>query len=86
MALTLLLLQTVALLVQPRTIVLHKPRKVFGSFLVLVTKESNTRYSDASKTSHNGEKIKTLMNAFMMFSLYERKKIIEVQPTKNTFS
>ena len=79
MALTLLLLQTVALLVQPRTIVLHKPRKVFGSFLVLVTKESNTPYSDASKTSHNGEKIKTLMNAFMMFSLYERKKIIEVQ-------
>jgi transcription factor SOX4/11/12 (SOX group C) len=65
---------------QPRTIVLHKPatRKVFGSFLV--TKESNTPYSDATKTNHDGEKIKRPMNAFMVFSHYERKKIIEVQP------
>merc|ERR1711892_1423255 len=63
---------------QPRTIVLHKPRKVFGSFLV--TKESITPYSDATKTNHDGEKIKRPMNAFMVFSHYERKKIIEVQP------
>jgi len=65
---------------QPRTIVVHKPaqRKVFGSFLV--TKESNTPYSDATKTNHDGEKIKRPMNAFMVFSHYERKKIIEVQP------
>lgn len=65
-------------LTQPRTIVLHKPRKVFGSFLV--TKDSSTPYSDATKTNHDGEKIKRPMNAFMVFSHYERKKIIEVQP------
>jgi len=69
---------TSSLLSQPRTIVLHKPRKVFGSFLV--TKESSTPYSDATKTNHDGEKIKRPMNAFMVFSHYERKKIIEVQP------
>ena len=65
-------------LTQPRTIVLHKPRKVFGSFLV--TKDSNTPYSDATKTNHDGEKIKRPMNAFMVYSHYERKKINEVQP------
>merc|ERR1719270_2852413 len=65
---------------QPRTIVVHKPaqRKVFGSFLV--TKESSTPYSDATKTSHDRDTIKRSMNAFMGFSHYERKKIIEVQP------
>jgi len=61
-----------------RTIVLHKPKRVFGS--LLVTKDSNTPYSDATKTNHDGEKIKRPMNAFMVFSHYERKKIIEVQP------
>ena len=38
-----------SLLTQPRTIVLHKPKKVFGSFLV--NKDSNTPYSDATKVS-----------------------------------
>lgn len=61
-----------------RTIVLHKPKRVFGS--LLVAKDSNTPYSDATKTNHDGEKIKRPMNAFMVFSHYERKKIIEVQP------
>ena len=38
-----------SLLTQPRTIVLHKPKKIFGSFLV--NKDSNTPYSDATKVS-----------------------------------
>jgi len=67
-----------SLLAQPRTIVLHKPRKVFGSFNV--AKDSATPYSDATKTSHEQQKIKRPMNAFMVFSHYERKKIIQVQP------
>ena len=33
----------------PRTIVVQKPRKTFGSFLV--AKNSNTPYSDATKVS-----------------------------------
>ena len=36
-----------SLLSHPRTIVLHKPRKTFGSFLVAA--DSNTPYSDATK-------------------------------------
>ena len=36
-----------ASLLHPRTIVLHKPRKTFGS--LLVAKNSNTPYSDATK-------------------------------------
>jgi len=38
-----------ASLLHPRTIVLHKPRKTFGS--LLVAKNSNTPYSDATKVS-----------------------------------
>ena len=53
-------------------------RQVFGSFLV--TKESNTPYSDATKTKHDGDYVKRPMNAFMIFSHYERKKIIEKEP------
>ena len=34
-------------LTQPRTIVLHKPKKIFGSFLV--NEKSTTPYSDATK-------------------------------------
>ena len=34
-------------LTQPRTIVLHKPKKIFGSFLV--NEKSKTPYSDATK-------------------------------------
>ena len=37
---------TSSLLSQPRTIVLHKPKKVLGRFLV--TEESSTPYSDAT--------------------------------------
>ena len=36
-----------SLLTQPRTIVLHKPKKIFGSFLV--NEKSKTPYSDATK-------------------------------------
>ena len=36
-----------SLITQPRTIVLQKPKKIFGSFLV--NKDSNTPYSDATK-------------------------------------
>lgn len=61
-----------------RTIILQNPKKVFGS--QLVAKGSMTPYSDATKTNHDREKIKRPMNAFMVFSHYERKKIIEVQP------
>jgi len=67
-----------ASLLHPRTIVLHKPRKTFGS--LLVAKNSNTPYSDATKTNHEQQKVKRPMNAFMVYSHYERKKIIEVQP------
>ena len=38
-----------SLLAQPRTIVLQKPKKIFGSNLV--KKDSNTPYSDATKVS-----------------------------------
>merc|ERR1712223_136170 len=64
----------------PRTIVVQKPRKTFGSFLV--AKNSNTPYSDATKTSHDptNKHVRRPMNAFMVYSHYERKKIIEVEP------
>jgi len=64
----------------PRTIVVQKPRKTFGSFLV--AKNSNTPYSDATKTSHDptSKHVRRPMNAFMVYSHYERKKIIEVEP------
>jgi len=45
-----------------------------------VTKESNTPYSDATQTKHDEEKVRRPMNAFMIFSHYERKKIVEDQP------
>jgi len=69
-----------SILGQSMNLVMQKSakRQVFGSFLV--TKESNTPYSDATKTKHDGDYVKRPMNAFMIFSHYERKKIIENEP------
>ena len=70
-----------SILSQSRNLVMQKSatkRQVFGSFLV--TKESNTPYSDATKTKHDGDYVKRPMNAFMIFSHYERKKIVENEP------
>jgi len=50
----------------------------FGSYKV--DKKSPTPYSDATKTSHDSNNIKRPMNAFMVFSHYQRKKIVEIQP------
>jgi hypothetical protein len=50
----------------------------FGSYRV--DKKSPTPYSDATKTSHDGNNIKRPMNAFMVFSHYQRKKIVATEP------
>lgn len=67
---------------QPTLLIKHQQQRkrevVFGSFLV--AKDSSTPYSDATNTSHETEHTKRPMNAFMVYSHYERKKIIEVQP------
>jgi len=66
---------------QPTLLIKHRQPKrevVFGSFLV--AKDSSTPYSDATNTNHEPEHVKRPMNAFMVYSHYERKKIIEVQP------
>ena len=47
------------LLAQPKTIVFHKPRRTFSSFLV--AKDSSTPYSDATKTNHEDVKVKRPM-------------------------
>jgi len=50
----------------------------FGSFKV--DKASSTPYSDATKTCHDSTKIKRPMNAFMVFSHYQRRRIVEQEP------
>ena len=49
---------------QPRTIVLQKPKKIFGSFLV--NKDSNTPYSDATK-------VMTISKVQPLFSVIKTK-------------
>merc|ERR1719319_823993 len=51
---------------------------VFKSFHV--QKESQTPYSDATNATHDEKNIKRPMNAFMIFSHYERKKVAQRKP------
>ncbi|XP_063981470.1 transcription factor Sox-11-A-like [Diachasmimorpha longicaudata] len=52
---------------------------LFGS--LLVDKNSSTPYSDATQTKKNNPNhIKRPMNAFMVWSQYQRRKICEVEP------